>query len=91
MDKQTMGIILMSFAWDRKDQLWKIWFLQWGDPNSTSPECNRGNHAPVLNGLNVIDIQRDHATVVPIDNCYLVGPDLARPDIFQVQYLRQGH
>lgn len=100
MDKQTMGHYHMSFAWDQKGDLWKAWYDQWGmDEHSTwnkEIEAASGKtytmHGPILIGINVIDLQREHATNIPIpEQHYLTDHREVNPDIYQVQFLRQGH
>lgn len=75
----------LSFIYDRKGELWKVFVIGKAHPDFHLP-INRGTGSNIDDGPMVIDVQRDHATTLRFKGQILpVGPE-----IFTLQYMRQG-
>lgn len=75
----------LSFIYDRKGELWKVFVIGKAHPDFHLP-INKGTGSNIDDGPVVIDVQRDHATALRFKGQILpVGPE-----IFTLQYMRQG-
>lgn len=75
----------LSFIYDRKGELWKLFVIGKSHPDYHLP-VNQGAGANIDNSVHMIDVQRDHATLLRFKGHI----EKQRPELFTVQNLRQG-
>ncbi len=75
----------LSFIYDRKGDLWKLFVIGKSHPDYHLP-VNQGAGANIDNSVHMIDVQRDHATLLRFKGHI----EKQRPELFTVQNLRQG-
>ncbi|MGE0482582.1 MAG: DUF1329 domain-containing protein [Gammaproteobacteria bacterium] len=72
--------------YDNRGKLWKFAIAAYSHPDHHLAE-NRGSHAPILDGVTMIDLQAGHCTTLEARS--VIGTGTLKPGDFAVQALRK--